>query len=152
MRKSEPPALRDQVLLAGLRELSASAFPKRCATCGRSYDTVEDYVARTAAADRRASGPEQSASGLKQSVGDDGATIVELFRTCECGATLIDFFADRRDRSPQAVARRARFSELLDYLEQRGLERLNARDELLKVMRGIPSPLLRGIAPPPALD
>lgn len=152
MRKAEPPALRDQVLLAGLRELSASAFPKRCATCGRTYDSVQDYVARTAAAGRSTSGDPQSATGLKQAVGDDGATIVELFRNCECGSTLIDFFADRRDASPQAVARRARFSELLDYLEQRGLERLHARDELLKVMRGIPSPLLRGIAPPAAFD
>ena len=133
----------DPTLLAGLRELSASAFPKRCATCGRVYHSADEYARLTHRINAQA-------SGLKQARNDDGTPMVELFRNCECGSTLMDAFCDRRNPTPEGVRRRARFGELLDYLVTRGMDRPTARDELLKVMRGEPSPLLRNLPPPTA--
>ncbi len=129
----------DGRLYAGLQELAAGAFPKRCPACGDFYPNVEDYLRRTG---RVASG----VSGLKQSVDDDGNVIVELFRNCQCGSTLLDFFSDRRDRSKAGLERRARFAELVDQLVARGFARTVARAELLRVLRGEPSAVL-GHAP-----
>ncbi|MCK9987662.1 MAG: hypothetical protein AzoDbin1_04134, partial [Azoarcus sp.] len=42
----------------------------------------------------------------------DGQVIVELFRNCVCGSTLMDCFRDRRDTSEAGLRRRARFGEL----------------------------------------
>jgi len=131
----------DPTLLAGLRALAESSFPKRCGTCGKVYDDVADYVTQTAsiATDR---------SGLKQSRDDDGQTIIELFRNCTCGSTLMDFFSDRRDLSSAGEQRRRRFDELVQYLLGRGLDRAVARTELLKVARGQSSEILRVTRPP----
>jgi hypothetical protein len=126
----------DDWLYAGLHELAASGFPKRCATCGAVYADADDYVSRTG---RVSSGR----SGLKQSIDDDGSIVVELFRNCVCGSTLMDAFADRRDGSEAGLRRRERFSELLTKLESRGLARETARSELIKVMHGQPSSILR---------
>lgn len=63
----------DVEFYAELQEIAANTFPKRCLACGRS--------------------------GLKQSVDDGGHVIVELFRHCVCGSTLMDCFTDRRDAS-----------------------------------------------------
>lgn len=131
----------DPTLLAGLRELSESAFPKRCATCGRAFASVAEYVLET---DR----VRADITGLKQSTDEDGSHIVELFRNCPCGSTLMDVFADRRNTAEAGLQRRKRFGELLAYLVSSGLQAVVARDELLKVMRGEASPLLRSIAPP----
>lgn len=125
----------DPGLYAGLRELAASAFPKHCPACGRSYRDAADYVAQT----RRVAG---GRSGLKQSLDDDGQVIVELFRNCVCGSTLMDAFRDRRDASEAGQRRRARFAEVVDTLVAQGLERGRARAELLKVLRGEPSAIL----------
>jgi len=131
----------DPTLLAGLRALAESSFPKRCGNCGKVYDSVADYVAQTAsiATDK---------SGLKQSRDDDGQTIIELFRNCTCGSTLMDFFSDRRDLSGAGEQRRRRFDELIQHLIGRGLDRAVARTELLKVMHGLPSEILRVTRPP----
>jgi len=126
------------VLYAGLQELAAGAFPKRCTLCGRSYRNVEDYVAQTG---RVGSGR----SGLKQTFDDDGQVIVELFRNCVCGSTLMDCFNDRRDISAAGAKRRARFGELVESLVVRGLEREHARSELLKILRGEKSAVLRPV-------
>ncbi|HTY98892.1 MAG TPA: oxidoreductase [Rhodocyclaceae bacterium] len=128
---------------AGLRELAESAFPKRCRNCGRTYQNAGEFVAATQplAPDR---------SGLKQSRDDDGRAIVELFRNCVCGSTLMDSFNDRRDLSDVGAGRRRRFDELLAYLAEKGIAGTIARQELLKVLRGEASELLRGIAAPKA--
>jgi hypothetical protein len=127
--------------MAGLKALAETSFPKRCATCGAVYQDANDYVTRTV--------PISAArSGLKQSCDDDGQTIVELFRNCTCGSTLIDFFGDRRDMSEAGGRRRQRFAELLTYLGGAGLDPLAARAELLKVMRGGSSEVLARVRPP----
>lgn len=128
----------DAELYAGLQEIVAGAFPKRCAMCSRTYESVDDYIRQTG---RVGSGR----SGLKQTLDDDGSVIVECFRNCVCGSTLMDCFSDRRDTSPMGLRRRARFGELLDSLVAKGLEPLFARAELLKVLRGEASSILRPV-------
>jgi predicted nucleic acid-binding Zn-ribbon protein len=125
----------DQKLLAGLKALAESSFPKRCANCGAVYQDVDDYVRRTA--------PVSAArSGLKQSSDDDGHTIVELFRNCTCGSTLMDFFDNRRDLTDAGARRRQRFDELRDYLASTGLDPALVHAELQKLMRGESSTIL----------
>ena len=125
----------------GLRELAESAFPKHCRNCGKIYRDAAEFIAATQplALDK---------SGLKQSMGDDGRAILELFRNCVCGSTLMDCFNDRRDLSMGGTQRRQRFGELLAYLATQGIEHAVARQELLKVMRGQPSELLHSIVSP----
>ncbi len=72
-------------------------------------------------------------SGLKQGAAADDRPVVELFRNCVCGSTLMDLFADRRDTSQQGEARRNQFDALLQSLmQQRGFTYQQARIELLK--------------------
>lgn len=130
----------DLKLLAGLKALADSSFPKRCNNCGHMYHSVDEYVSQTVPISAQK-------TGLKQSRDDDGSTIVELFRNCACGSTLMDFFDDRRDMSDTGAQRRKRFDELLAGLVARGLERTVARNEMLKVMRGQPSEILRVVTP-----
>lgn len=123
-----------------LRALAESAFPKHCATCGRVFTTAEEFL--------RATVPINAAkSGLKQAYDDDDRPIVELFRNCPCGSTLMDFFTDRRDQSEASIKRREHFSVLLEFLIGQGVEREVARAELKKVLRGQHSELLTRFKP-----
>lgn len=131
----------DPELIAGLRALAEASFPKRCASCGAVYEDVHDYVRRTVPIS-------ETRSGLKQSSDDDGRTIVEMFRNCACGSTLMDFFGDRRDPSEAGARRRQRFAELLTYLVSTGLTGVVARTELLTVMHGGTSEILARVKPP----
>ncbi|MFT6101756.1 MAG: hypothetical protein ACJATV_000561 [Granulosicoccus sp.] len=129
-------------LYKGLQALANSAFPKKCNTCGRTFENAKEFVLETEKL-------RPSVSGLKQSLDDDGSMIVELFRNCTCGSTLMDAFNDRRDLSAKGEKRRKRFSELQTFLvEKHGLDSLVAREELLKVMRGETSKILSQILPP----
>lgn len=78
----------------------------------------------------------QDVSGLKQSFDDNNVAIVEVYRNCLCGSTLMDFFSDRRDRSEPSLRRRQLFERLLPLLQEKGMERAAARDYLLQVVRG----------------
>lgn len=128
--------------LQGLRELAESAFPKRCPTCGRTFETAAEFIAQTQ--------PVRSDhSGVKQSQDDNGVAMLELYRNCPCGSTLMDFFSERRDVSGKGLMRRQRFGELHEYLVANGVDKTIARNELLKVMRGGSSELLKKMAPPP---
>ncbi len=128
-------------LFEGLNSLAESAFPKKCETCGRMFETAEQFLRETE--DIR-----ESVTGLKQSRDDEGAIIVEAFRNCACGSTLMDFFNDRRDQSNAGDIRRKKFNDFLVFLMENGLEREVARDELLKVMHGEKSEILANIRPP----
>lgn len=131
----------DPELVRGLEALAETTFPKRCKCCGRTFENVADYVMQTDAMPN-------GRRSLKQSLDDDGKVIVDLFRNCPCGSTLMDSFNDRRDISPKGEARRRRFDELMAYLVERGLEAKVARHELLEVMHGKPSEILTKIRPP----
>ena len=124
----------DTTLFAGLQSLVASAFPKQCKMCGRIYHSPQDFAVRTDAISGRV--------GFKATVEEDGSLILELFRNCECGSTLMDVFRDRRDTSAAGLLRRQNFEQLLQKLHAKGIPRDVARRELLKVMRGHTSELL----------
>lgn len=116
-------------LFDGLQALSDSTFPKECSQCGRQYDSPHDFV--------RHSRPPHNGSGFKSGYDDDDETpVLQLFRNCECGSTLMDFFNDRRDTSERGQKRRQLFGELLDALEQQGLPPEEARPELRKLLNG----------------
>jgi len=119
-------------LLRGLKELSSSSFPKRCATCGKVYSTAQDFIQHTL--DLRGH------SGLKAGYDDNDDPIVELFRNCECGSTLMDSFQDRRQG--QKAQRREVFERLMELLQSEGLDRIQARQLLLDSMQGKAHPLL----------
>jgi len=119
----------------GLQELAKSAFPKKCASCGRIFDSAEQFLSETQFIN-------EEKSGLKQSLDDNDSVIVELYRNCPCGSTLMDYFNDRRDISKAGLERRKRFDELLGYLVNEGLEYSLVREELLKVFHGQKSEIL----------
>lgn len=128
-------------LYHGLQALVKSSFPKRCANCGRTFETAEQFLKETENID-------PNRTGLKSSIDDDGSSIVEVFRNCPCGSTLMDLFNDRRDLSANGIERRKKFGELIDFLAQNGIEYAVARKELLKVLHGEKSELLATIKPP----
>lgn len=116
-------------LFAGLKALVAGAFPKQCGSCGRRFETVEQYIEAT----NKVGG---TRSGLKAGWGDDERPVLEVYRNCTCGSTLMEFFSDRRDQSDAGLQRRAQFDRLVAWLEQHGWAKEAAHAELLKVMRG----------------
>ena len=84
----------------------------------------------------------ENSSGLKQSHDDDGQAIVELFRNCVCGSTLLESYRNRRDPSDKGIMRRKQFQDMVEKLTAMGCPEETARNELLKFMRGQPNDLL----------
>lgn len=121
-------------LYKGLQSLSESAFPKKCSMCHREFHTAEDFVSQSL--------PVPSGSGLKASMDDDDRPIVELFRNCVCGSTLMDFFSERRDTSEAGLNRRRVFANIQAMLVKKGLSSSDARLEILKLMHGEQSPVI----------
>lgn len=130
------PTDTDSDLFAGLRVMVDTAFPRKCSTCGRTYQSAEDFFTTTEALDN-------DKSCLKQSYDEDDSTIVEVYRNCVCGSTLMDTFSDRRDDSAAGLKRRQKFSQLHEYLVDQGMQQEVAREELLKVLSGQGSELLK---------
>jgi len=128
-------------LFDGLKALVESSFPKKCANCGRTFESADQFFLETKDIN-------SSTTGLKQAEDDDGTKIIEVFRNCPCGSTLMDFFSDRRGFSEAGTKRREKFEELLDSLCTNGLDRKTARTELIKVMHGEKSEVLSKILPP----
>ena len=122
---------------SGLKSIVDSAFPKTCPMCGKTYNNEEDFIQETNKLSNQ--------TGLKQSFDDNEKTIVELYRNCSCGSTLMNFFGDRRENNKAGEQRRIKFGELLDYLIADGLEISVARNELLKAIRGEKSEILKKI-------
>ncbi len=131
----------DKELFEGLNALAESAFPKTCACCGRTYQTVEEFLHATEKIPT-------ANSSMKSAIEEDGSTIVEVFRNCPCGSTLMDEFNDRRDMSEKGNKRRKHFNRMMDYLEQKGIVKEVSRVELIKVLRGEKSAILSTIPPP----
>jgi hypothetical protein len=121
-------------LFKNLKALSESSFPKKCASCGEVYESADQFFQKTIDVAGR--------SGLKSGEGDCGDQIVELFRNCNCGSTLMECFNDRRDMSKAGLKRRELFGRLLAMLENRGLPAGQARAELLKLIHGQQSDVL----------
>jgi len=121
-------------LFDDLIALEENSFPKRCETCGLVYESVEDFTLKTEHINGR--------SGLKSSEDDDGETILECFRNCVCGSTLLDFFADRRDMSAKGERRRKAFDKVLTHLIENDIDEQKAREELKYYLRHKKSKLL----------
>ena len=128
-------------LFKGLRELAESAFPKKCTNCGRLFVSAEQFLLETQDVNA-------STTGLKQSEDDDGSKIIEVFRNCPCGSTLMEFFNDRRGTSEAGTKRREKFEKLLDFLLDNNFDKMMARMELIKVLRGEKSEVLSKLRPP----
>ena len=122
-------------IFQGLKALSESSFPKRCGNCGRMYATSEQYLKETEKLGND--------SGLKAIYDDDDdKPILEVYRNCVCGSTLMDFFSDRRDLSERGLRRREIFQKVLDFLVQQGIPTQVGREELLKFMKSGESDVL----------
>ena len=128
-------------LFSGLRSLAETAFPKHCASCGRKFETAEQFIKETESIN-------PSQTGLRESLDDDDELIIEAFRNCPCGSTLMEFFDNRRDLSEKGEKRRKKFDEMLQFLMSKNIDRETARTEMIKVVRGGRSEMLSKIQPP----
>lgn len=137
----DPQQTFQDTLFQGLNALEEASFPRTCTTCGRVYETAEQYLRETGNVSGRK-------SGLKESLDDNGQSCVEVFRNCVCGSTLMNVFSNRRDTTEAGLRRRQRFNELIDFLVASGLAIEVARRELLIVMRGGRSEILANYQPP----
>lgn len=135
LENSTPSHPDRQDLFAGLKVLVESAFPKRCQTCGREYASLDEFIRATR--ELKAHCP-----GFKQSFDDDGNPIVELFRNCVCGSTLLETLHSRRDESEAGHKQRRRFRDMLEKLVAAGIDSAVARTELRKLMRGRPNAVI----------
>jgi hypothetical protein len=122
-------------IYAGLFQLAEAAFPKRCKSCGREYRNSAEFLAATQPV-------RKNSSGLKQTHDDDGQEIVELFRNCVCGSTLLESYRNRRDLSDNGIMHRKQFQNMADKLIASGCPAETARDALLKFVRGQPDELM----------
>jgi hypothetical protein len=116
--------------LQGLKELYNSTFPRKCPNCGREYPTLEAFLKETI--------PLEGRSGLIENLGcpDEGdEPIVELYRNCVCGSTIMEFFSNRRDTSEQGLRRRQLFDDLLKQMVVQGVSKEEARKALLLMLR-----------------
>lgn len=128
-------ANNNEDIYAGLRQLADSAFPKCCKLCGREYRNSAEFLAATRPV-------HTDSSGLKQSHDDDGHEIVELFRNCICGSTLLENYWNRRDLTDTGIMRRKRFQDMVGRLVAPDCSLETARTELLKFVRGQPNNLM----------
>lgn len=139
---SHPGSLRQNMdfengldLFKGLQVLSDLSFPKTCRACGRRYENMEEFISRTRSL--------RKSTGLKEDIDDDGNIIVELFRNCICGSTLMDEFNDRRDLSKNGRQRREKFREILERMVMTGYSPETVRQELLNIICGRGSELFK---------
>lgn len=121
--------MEERLFFEGLQALAASAFPKHCGYCGRVFATAQEFMRQTESV-------RKDITGLKQSFDDDSVAIVEAYRNCVCGSTLMDFFSDRRDITGAGARRRELFEKLLPHLQEKGMTMAAARGYLLALMRG----------------
>lgn len=91
--------------LKGLKALPLK-FPRKCHNCGQEYASEVDFLEKT-------KGIRAGRSSLKEGEDDDGQVIVEVYRNCVCGSTMMDEFHSRRDMSPEGIKRREAYDRLL---------------------------------------
>jgi hypothetical protein len=80
-------------------------FPRKCNCCGREYLTEAEFLQQT-------NDLNCGRSSLKQAEDDEGQVIVEVYRNCVCGSTLMDEFQSRRDDSPEGQRKRQVYANL----------------------------------------
>ena len=122
-------------LFDGLQAIANDQFPRSCQSCGRFYESPKQYIEDAE--------PPENTSGLQASKDDHGQPILQLFRNCPCGSTLLEFFKERRDLSPPGQRRRDRFGELMKVMTNTGMEFEDAQKELLKFLDGKESQIIQ---------
>ena len=110
----------------GLMLIERDTFPKTCRTCGRTYETLEDFMTETDQVDHP--------SGLMEFITGDVDMGVGLFRNCVCESTLMSNFKNRRDTSKEGKAHREEFEKLMGMLETKGMRTEKARKTLLSIL------------------
>jgi len=88
--------------LVGLTAFIETSFPKKCSVCGATFKTAAQFLIET-------ENMPNGRSSLKEAIEEDGMAIVEVFRNCSCGSTLMEEFNSRRDNSTIGKERRAKF-------------------------------------------
>ncbi len=117
----------------GLQTLVDSTFPKTCPKCSRVYTSKEEFLRETIPVKDISL---EDKSGLFALDGGDVETTIGVFRSCECGTTLMADFQDRRDNSEAGQKRREQFERLMVMLTEHGMEHDVARHELLQILHG----------------
>lgn len=111
--------------------LAQDSFPIACESCHKVYQNEQAFFRDTTpvpADDEGARAPIQ--------VQRDSGVYLEIFRHCQCGATLMERFHSRRDLSEEGLRDRATFEDLLKAVEESGVERAEARAMLLGFLAG----------------
>lgn len=120
-----------------LKTLSESSFPKKCASCGSVFNTPEEFFARTIQIGK--------STGVKQALDDNGQTILEFFRNCPCGSTLMEEFQNRRNQSETGKIKRDEFDKILEILMNNGIPKDRGRLEILRYIRGESGTVIDGL-------
>ena len=111
--------------------LEQGSFPRTCESCKKVYPNELAFFQETTAIPA----PGDSARARIQVSGDNGG-FLDIFRKCQCGATLMERFYSRRDLSEEGLRNRASFEDLLKAVEESGVERAEARGMLLDFLAG----------------
>lgn len=122
-------------LYKGLLPLIKSPLKKQCPKCGQVYKNLEEFISQTQ--------DETYSSGLIEAVKGGSRVIIGLYRQCSCGENLLALCKDRRDTSNEGRRKRIAFGQLLDSFNAAGVKLDVARQELLKVLDGEESDLLK---------
>jgi hypothetical protein len=117
-------------IVVGLKSVIATAFPKKCSVCGKTYTDLTQFIAETSSINHN--------SGLIAEYDQNSMPVVYLFRNCSCGSTLMDICEDRRDIYNNAK-RREIFGNLLKIIIIKGVDEDHARSELINYLNGRPS-------------
>lgn len=119
---------KPKMSVVGLRSVVDSDFPKTCRNCGRNYQTLDEFIRDTVSSAQGA--------GLKQGFSEDEQAIVELFRNCQCGSTLMSPVHSRRGNSDLASECREQFDKLVAQMAVAGKTHESAREDLRQVITG----------------
>lgn len=110
-----------------LETLYADKFPKICNNCGKIFQTREQYLAATSTLKKK-----NSAQYTKS------LDLVQEYRNCSCGSSLMIYTTDRRDLTAYGLARRELFDTCLERLQHlSSFERGILAEALRKVFRSV---------------
>ena len=121
-----------------LRPLVENPFTKECPTCGHIFQNFDEFISQTQT--------DLRSSGLVELVKTNSRAIVGLYRHCSCGEMLLVLCKGRRDTTEEGIRRRIAFGEILESLKAAGVDAAVARQELLKIVRGEESDLIKKFA------
>lgn len=111
--------------------LEQSAFPRTCESCQRVYQSEQAFFRDTSPV---ASIDDKAQTSIKVT-GENGGYL-EVTRRCQCGASLTERFHSRRELTDEGLRNRATFEDLLQAVEEGGVERAEARTMLLDFLAG----------------